>query len=366
MSFEILLTRTVVPGVERRLEPSGVPLTRGDFELIMDGAPVRRKLEDGTRWLWHPQEMAWLAASFREGKEAGDGYIAFAVSYGHNQFLKVWADAIELALRMARHLGARVFEDATYQEITRDNAEQILDPQGKFVTEQDEFWKKSVTSMEERLLAPIEYPVGRYDALNDYFVLFLDPPTVPSNAQALNALNAGSAENAGSAGIAGDAEGVSISSYNSLAAAPLATDFGAGAAGDAKPGDTAVRKIDMPALARKLQLNVAPDSLSPDRFALQDPVSGSILALALLRPNDGAIQIRPFYWMEPFSRVASETLNLAKVLRGELGGRLLLRDKPISPQFETAIEANIKGLGIEFYFWLQSLTSAAPSKQEES
>ncbi len=291
---------------------------------------------------------------------------------------------------MARHLGARVFEDASYQEITRENAEQILDPNGKLVTEQDEFWKKSVTSMEERLLAPIEYPVGRYDALNDYFVLFLDPPSAPLTQQLLNPQSM----KPRAVGITGGADDalVSISTYNLLAASPLAANIAADSSDDAKkvdsgigdlaedampgvekPGDSGagtngrdaqdsaskVRQIDMPALAHKLGLSVAPDSVAPERFALQDPISGSILALALLRPNDGAIQIRPFYWMEPFSRVAAETLKLAKALRNELGGTLLLRDKPISPQFETAIEANINGLGVEFYFWLQSPAASA-------
>jgi hypothetical protein len=291
MSFEILLTRTLVPGIGRRLEePGAQPLSLADFELIMNGAPLRRRLEDGTCWLWHPEGMAWLSASFHPGNDEVDGYVSFALSYAHNQFLKVWADAFELALRLARHIGARVFEDVSFKEITRENAGELLDPASTFVEGQARFWKETVTGLEERLQAPLEYPIGRYDAVNDYFIFFLDPK----------------------------------------------------------------KKVDLPSLISGLNLSCAPDSIGTDRFALQDPGSGNLLARVLLRPDDGALQIRPFYWMEPFSTVAEVTLDLAYALQHALGGQLFLRDKPLSPEFRAEIVENIKGLGVEFFLYLEA------------
>lgn len=290
MSFEIMLTRTFVPGIEKHLDPSAPPLTAGDFELIMDGAPLRKRLEDGTCWLWHPKNTAWLAASFKPGENAGEAYISFSVSYGHNQFLKIWADAFELALRLSRHLGTRVFEDCNYHEVSRENISELLAPESTFVREQAVFWKNTVSGLEERIQAPLEYPIDRYDAVNDYFIFFLEPK----------------------------------------------------------------RQVDIPQMVSSLKLSCAPDSISNDRFALQDDSSGSVLSTVLLRANDGALQIRPFYWMEPFARVAAETLNLATTLQKELGGRLFLRDKPVDEALLAEIKENSKGLGVEFFLWLQA------------
>jgi hypothetical protein len=290
MSFEILLTRTVVPGIDKQLEDPGArPLTPQDFALIMDGAPVRRRLEDGSLWLWHPQGMAWLSAAYKTDVKTGDGYISFALSYAHNQFLKVFADAFELALRLSQYLGARIFEDTGYGEITAENAGELLSPHGSFVLEQASLWQATVADLDGRIQAPLEYPLGRFDAVNDYFVFFLE----------------------------------------------------------------AAAQVDMRSLVRQLSISVPPESLADNCFALQDPDSGSVLARVLKRP-DGALQIRPFYWMEPFAVVAAATLDLSCRLQDHVGGRLFMRDKPFTPELQAAVAENIKGLGVEFFLWLQS------------
>lgn len=287
MAFEIFLTRTIVPGIERRISDDP-PLTRADFELVMDGAPIRKRLNDGSCWLWHPENMAWLTASWKEGKETNGGYISLAVSYGHNKFLKVWADAFALALRLARSLNARIFEDSKFIEISRDNIEELLAPHSPLVTEQAEFWKKTVAGMDAHMQAPLEFPVGPYDAVNDYFVFFLDPK----------------------------------------------------------------KKINMVDLINKLNLYIDPDSLSEDRFAIQDRKTNNLLSRVLLRPNDQALQIWPFYWMEPFSRVAAETLAMAISLQQELGGSLFLKEKALTPALQEEVIEHINGLGVEFFLWL--------------
>ena len=104
----------------------------------------------------------------------------------------------------------------------------------------------------------------------------------------------------------------------------------------------------------QLNLCVDPESLAADRFALQDFQTGNLLSSVYLRPNDQALQIRPFYWLEPFARVAPATLNLALVLQKELGGQLFLREKPLSEDFQSEIEQNIKGLGVEFFLFLEA------------
>lgn len=288
------MTRTIIPGIERQLgDPNAQALTQGDFELIMEGAPIRKRMDDGTCWLLHPSGTSWMSAAFKKGKRAGDGYISFAVSYSHIQFLKVWADAFELALRCARHLGARVFEDSRHQEINPGNAAQLLDPQGKFVSEQAKFWKETIAGLDSRMQAPLEFPVGDYDAVNDYMVFFLEPK----------------------------------------------------------------KQFSLPDLTKRLGLSVDPESVAEDRFATQDEQTGSLLSRVLLRPNDGALQIWPFYWMEPFSNVGPETLRLADTLRSELGGRLYLREKPVTAEFKKALEENINGFGVEFFLWLSAKKS---------
>lgn len=290
MAYEIFLTRTVVPGTEIRLDDAQQAITPSDFQLIMDNAPVRKRFHDGACWLWHPEDMAWLTASWQKGASEDSSYISLSISYGHQKFLKVWADAFALALRLGRALNARVFEDSKHLEITRENVQELLAPHAALVTEQAGFWKEAVTGMDRHMQAPLEYPVGPYDAVNDYFVFFLEP-----------------------------------SNY-----------------------------IKMSELVKKLDLYIDPESLAEDAFAIQDRQTGSLLSRVFLRPNDRALQIWPFYWMEPFEKVAGATLDLAKQLQAELGGSLYLKEKPITQSLEGEIRAQIRGLGVEFFLWLES------------
>jgi hypothetical protein len=290
MAYEIFLTRTAVPGTDIRFEHELGPLTNSDFQLIMDGAPIRKRLDDGACWLWHPQNMPWLSASWQKGRSENSSYISLAVSYAHNQFLKVWADAFALALRLGHSLNARIFEDSKHLEITRENVEEVLAPHGQLVTEQAKFWEEAVTGMDRNMQAPLEYPMGPYDAVKDFFVLFLDPE----------------------------------------------------------------KRSSMIDVVRDLNLYIDPESLAADRFAIQAKQNDNLLARVLVRPNDGALQIRPFYWMEPFQKTAPATLDLAKQLQSRLGGSLYLKEKPMTTAFEDEIRNQINGLGVEFLLWLEA------------
>lgn len=287
MAFEIVLTRSPLPGYDYEFDKDAPPLSLSEFELVMDGAPIRRRLEDGSIWLWHPMDMAWLSASFIQ-MEMGKSYILFSVSYSHNQFLKVFADAIELALRLSRQLGARVFGDSGAFEISMDNADELLLPHSDLVKEQVKLWKDTVARMDASIEAPLEYPLGPYDGVRDYFVFFLE-------------LQA---------------------------------------------------KFEASVLVEKLQLAVVDGSLNQDRFAIKDPETDAILSRVVLRPNDGALQIWPFYWMEEFSIVAKSTMALALKLQEELGGKLFLQEKEFTPELKSEVEKHIDGLGVEFFLWL--------------
>ncbi len=298
MSCEIILARTYLPGLDKLLDEDGdlEPLVKAEFEIIMKGAPVYKRQEDNSCWLEHPSGVAWLAAKFHEGKnEEGErdprrSYISFSISYAHNQFLKVWADACELALRLAAYLNARVFEDTEYLELTRENADELLAPESDLVRKQAAFWKSTISGLDSRMQAPLEIPIGSYDAVNDYFVFFLDPK----------------------------------------------------------------QKTTMPELIKRLELNADPESIASDRFALMESGSDSLLSRVLLRPNDQALQIWPFYWLEPFSKVAKATFDLALLMQKELGGELFLKEKKLTEELAGEIESRIQGLGVEFFLWLES------------
>ena len=287
MTFELIITRAF-PAESGQDQDLLAPLCREDFELLMDGAPIRRRLKDGSCWLWHKQNIPWLAARFREDGPSGQPCISLVLSYSHIQYLKVWADAFELALRLAKSIRAAVVEGWNHQLVNKENVSELLDPKGPYVREQAAFWKDTVTQLNDRMQAPLEYPIDTHDAVDDYFVFFLDP------AQAFNATE----------------------------------------------------------LIAKLALSVDPDSVTKERFALMDGNSGNILASVLLRSNDAALQIWPFYWMEPFAVVAAETLKLAVQIQGQLGGKLYFKDKPLTPQLVAELEEHIKGLGVEFLFWM--------------
>ncbi len=288
MPFELYLTRSFVPVIERTLESELPPLTREEFELLMDGAPLRSTMEDGTRWFWHPSGVPWMSVQFHEPSKEHT-YISLSISYSHNQFLKVWASAFELALRMAKSVQARIFEDSNFYEVDAERIQELLAPDGDFVSEQAKFWEQNVTLINSQMKAPLEYPIAKHDAVTDYFVLFLEPE----------------------------------------------------------------KKLSTEELAKKLNLNISVGSLSSDRFAVEDPKDGSVLSRALIRPNDSAWQIWPFYWMEPFSRVAKETLELASKLHAELGGSLFFREQPLTSELKNEICDHIDGLGVEFFLWWQ-------------
>lgn len=288
MPFELYLTRSFVPVINRSLESDLPPLTREDFELLMEGAPLRAKLEDGTRWFWHPSGVPWLSAQFHElSKE--NTYISLSISYSHNQFLRVWSSAFELALRMAKNIRARIFEDSNFFEVDSSRIEELLSPHGDFVTAQAKFWEQNVTMINSQMKAPLEFPFQGHDAVTDYFLFFLEPEKEISTAE----------------------------------------------------------------IAKKLKLNVSAGSLSTDRFAIEDAKDGSVLSRILIRPNDNAWQIWPFYWMEPFSRVSRETIDLAKGLHAELGGKLFFRDQLFTDELQQEICDHIDGLGVEFFLWWQ-------------
>ncbi|MBX9685219.1 MAG: hypothetical protein K2X27_00880 [Candidatus Obscuribacterales bacterium] len=289
MSFDFYLTRSFVPGLEKQIDPSQLPLTEADFELLMDGGPIMRRLESGSCWLLHPTKGPWLSASFRQGRTESESHILLSVSYGNKQFLSVWADAFSLALRLAKSISCRVFEGSLHIEVRNENLESLLSPESDFARQQFELWKKTVSEMDRAMLAPLEFPIDSYDAVDEYFLFFLEPE----------------------------------------------------------------RKYSMKEIVADLALCIDPDSLTENSFALVNKDSGDPQSRVLLRSNDAAWQIYPFHWLEPFSVVANATHELALKLHKRMGGKLFYRDQELNPQLSEQLKAACQGLGVEFFLWQQ-------------
>lgn len=286
MSCEIILGRSFLPGLEAWLDPPQAPMTIADFEILISGAPIYKRLDTGEVWFRHPNGMPWFSASFKEGALPGTGYISFSLSYGHIQFIKVWLDAIELSLRLAKQINARVFDEFSGQEINQENADCLLAPGGALVEEQKRVWLETAAKLEEHLLAPLEYPIGKNDAVADFFVFALE-------------LNSS-----------------------------VSTSF----------------------LAQSLCLLIEPGSFSEQGFAVQDKERKGIVS-RVLRRQGGGFEIRPFYFMEPFAKVASATFGLALAIQKELGGSLYFNEKPLDKETGEQIQKESGALAVEFFLW---------------
>lgn len=164
------------PGFLGRLLGGGRParISEQEFRAVLEaGAAVRRP--KGEYWVRYPQtDEAWFSARWQPATADG-GEIVLSLSYSHPRFLRNWADAFDMALRLAKALRARVFEEVGGREVTQGNVDRVLDPQGHYVQTQRDLYLQVRERLGQRAEAPLECPVGALDIVPEYFLFSLHP-----------------------------------------------------------------------------------------------------------------------------------------------------------------------------------------------
>jgi serine/threonine protein phosphatase PrpC len=107
-------------------------------------------------------------------------HVEFALSFSHPQFERNLDDMFCVALGFATVWGGRVFlDDDPETELTRENLDVLLAPNGAFLTPLRDFWNKSRIAMVLEDLGFLEYPLGPVDEVSDYFRFVWHMPDGP-------------------------------------------------------------------------------------------------------------------------------------------------------------------------------------------
>lgn len=265
-------------------------ITREEFRTVLAAGSASRR-RDGSYWVRYPQTgEAWFSAQWRPGTAEG-GEIVLSLSYSHPRFLRNWADAFDMALRFARVLHARVFEEAGGREVAQGNIDQLLDPKGRYVQVQRDLYTQVQERLGQRAEAPLEYPVGALDIVPEYFLFSLEP----RNGAQLPPLS-------DLLGLLGPGLRVIVPQENG--------------AGVGKPGE------EQPSV----QIGYSPE----------------------------ALKFRPFRGPRAFAEVAPTALAVADALAAANLGELRFLDRPLTPELRATLGQRSTGLGVEVFEWLQA------------
>jgi len=189
MPFDIFVTRTSLPDREITLTASGwdfLPwkkantnsITKAEFNSVLKTATIRERHAEDLCWLWHGiLDVPWCSAELVPMDDNG-GYIQLSISFGNNYFMRVWKDIFDFALRIAEELGARVVEGHWKEELTRKNIDSAIDPEDEYYQHHFSLWRQTLDSLTAKSQAPLEYPIGYEDAVNEFFMFQIYPDKV--------------------------------------------------------------------------------------------------------------------------------------------------------------------------------------------
>lgn len=108
MPFDLFVSRAkTFQAIERGgLFRRAAPITPEEFRTVMaDGAPATRP--DGDLWFAHPEDHSpWFAARLTQ-----KGSVVLSCSYTNHRFLRNFADAFDIGVRIAEALNASLFEE---------------------------------------------------------------------------------------------------------------------------------------------------------------------------------------------------------------------------------------------------------------
>lgn len=291
MPFDLFVSRAKTfqaidhAGLFRR----AAPITPEEFRAVMaDGAPTTRP--DGDLWFTHPEDHSpWFAARLTP-----KGSVVLSCSYTNHRFLRNFADAFDIGVRIAEALGASLFEEVRCERVVPSQLDRLLAPDGDYIRLQAGTFKHCLQRLDQDPGGPLEYPLGPIDLVGEYFVLHLTLP-------------------------------------------------------DGAPND-------MPALLKPVALPSAPADIAPSHAVLPD-AQGNALTKILLGP-DRRLQLWPSHGAGPWSASARATLATFKALAAIYPGPTTFNGRGISSALSAELEARVGGLGVNFYQWATATSRA--------
>ncbi|APR82856.1 Hypothetical protein A7982_08205 [Minicystis rosea] len=150
------------------------------FLTIYDAVPHP---PDHAWWIPRPKSREAWCSLFMVSHEGPLRHVELSASYSNPEFMRNMLDMFDLALDLARRVGARVFEETRGQEITAANIDAFLAHQGEFVRGQHAFFRSGQEEIQRRLRAPLELPLGAIDEVPDYLEFAIvtrgPAPTIP-------------------------------------------------------------------------------------------------------------------------------------------------------------------------------------------
>lgn len=270
--------------------PAHALIPEDEVHGLMADAPATMRPDGQSWWLRHlKHDDPWALVRFVSDVRPGWGHVLLSVSVASHSFLRNWGDSFDLAIPMAEALKARVYEGSAGAIVTRDNVDELLEPEGEFVQGQYESWKELRTRLEAEGRAPLEYPLGGLDAVAEFFCLYLHPEKPLEPRQVREALS------------------------------------------------------DLP-------VGMALETHGERAFLLMNFNTGQGFTKVLLRP-DGDLQIWPDHWPGPFQRVAPITLETALNLQAKLGGRITFFRQPVDDALLGELKSRCTMPGVAFYEW---------------
>lgn len=270
------------------------PILEDDFHAVMAGAPATRKGEH-TYWVRYPGDEGdpWFLSEWRTA-----GHVLLSTSYSNHCFLRNFPDMFEVALKLATELGARVFEDVRGQEVTKENVDALLAPEGSYAALQVKTFQNVVDSLDRNGQAALEYPLGGVDGVTEFLVLCAKP----------------SASN------------------------------------------TITRDAAAALLAERLS-GVTVEPKGADALGLLRTSDNKWLAKVQLRA-DGIWQVWPAHGEAPFSDIAPVVVGAAEAIQAATNGTLDLCGRYYDDATKARVHELMNGLAVDFFVWNEDVVSS--------
>jgi hypothetical protein len=262
-------------------------ITREEFHAVMRGAPATRKADD-VYWVSYPDGDPWFVAEWKP-----DGTVLLSTSYSNARYLRNFPDMCDQAIKIARQLDARVFEEVEGREMTERNLDGFLDPSGEYVALQAGTWRHAIAQMSAQAQAPLEYPLGPIDIVSEYLLFHILPER------------------------------------------PIEHD-------------------DVSALLQRALRAVEVEVAAEGAWSVNDAEEDRWLTKVLHR-QDGKWQVWPQWGQSPFRRIAETTVAAAEHVHQAAGGEIQFLFRAFDDSLRSEVRARCDGLGVDFYTWARQL-----------
>jgi hypothetical protein len=123
----------------------------------------------------HESGVPWLLAELDMPLDK-PARIRLSISYTNYRFARAFIDAFDAGLDAAQHLNAHLIEQHTRSEVTAENVEDYLSDESDYAKYHLKHWQEVMSEMNVHNHAPLEFAIGHFDCVREYFCLSVLPP----------------------------------------------------------------------------------------------------------------------------------------------------------------------------------------------